>query len=177
MTTRLRSALLLVPFALLATGAAKAKDPWATLVGADRPTVVKAIGEPELEFVALLDTGAHPLQIPPMGAAPVFDEDGPLPERSAVLVLQYRGGARGMDYQVVLKDEKVLWLVAPPAEDEKSLAAVKKKYGEPVLASGEVFHADIERTWGLLAYPKKGCSFVRKPGGEQIVARVLEAPH
>jgi len=151
-------------------------DPWAKLAGASRDEVVKALGSPELEFVGILDDGAKPLQIPPMGAPPAFDEDGEIPKRSAVRVLQYPGGARGMDFQVVLKDDHVLWAIAPPAYDEKDAKSVTKKYGKATQVDGDVYHADIQRTWTILAYPKKGRAFIRNPDAEKIVARVISPP-
>lgn len=159
-----------------APAATPTPDPWVALVGADRATVEKAVGRPNLEFTALLDDGAQPLQLTPGGAPPAFDADEKLPPRSAVRVLQYDGGERGMDYQVVLKGQTVLWAVVPPAPDELNTASVRRKYGKPIVAKGDVYHADILRHWEVLAYPKKGLAFVRRPGDNEIVARVLRTP-
>ena len=78
-----------------------------------------------------------------------------------------------MDFQVVLKDDKVLWAVAPPLADERDTAAVTKKYGVPIEAKGDVHVADTLRAWQVLAYPAKGLAFVHAPGDTAIVARIV----
>src|SRR5687768_15389015 len=126
-------------------------DPWAALVEkqATREQVAAALGKPEIEFTAFVEKGEKPLQISPSlpgppefsgewgaGAPPTGrakgggtptepDEWAPdYADDELVRVMEYRGRRRGLAYQVVLKDEKVWYAVAPPLADEESFVAL-----------------------------------------------------
>ena len=163
---------LLAAIALIAATPA-APDVWTGLVGANRDAVVKAVGAPQLEFTAVLREGHRPLQVTPSGDNIVADDSEKLPPRVAARVLQYPGGPRGMDWQVVLEGDKVAWAVTPPASDEATASAVQKKYGKSKATAEDVFHADVLMQWDVIAYPAKGVAFVHRPDDTQIVARVL----
>ena len=159
-----------------APGPAAAADLWGDLVAASatREQVVKALGKPEIEFTAFVEKGETPLQIspslppPPLpGEVPDFRDD------DLLRVLEYRGRKRGLNYQVVLKDEKVWYCVAPPLADEQDLGAVRKKHGKVAAKRVDVLTADLLRTWDLVRYPKKKRAFVTEPGTEPVLARIV----
>jgi hypothetical protein len=171
----------------LMTPALAAADAWEDVVAkaASRDEAVAALGKPEIEFTAFIPKGDQPLQIspslppPPMpGEAMDFSEgrvlsDGAAPEYELVRVLEYPGIKRGLAWQVVLKDEKVWYAVAPPMEDERDLGLLAKKLGKAPIEAIDVLIADTIRTWDLIRYPKKKRIFVREPGAQPIVARII----
>lgn len=154
--------------------AAKSADAWARVVatGADREAVVAALGAPPHSFPAVVDP-TRPLLVVPTTIDP--PEDG-APARAAVRVYMWPSDVDGIPWQVVMRDGKALWAVGPPAADERSLAAITKKYGAPVESTEGALQADMHSEWELLSYPAKGLSFVRRPGKPEIVARRLTAP-
>lgn len=170
-----RSAALVIA-ALACSSPAFAADRWAAVVAetATRDEAVSVLGKPEIEFTAFVPKGDQPLQISPSLPAP------PDPERKVdfsgddlLRVLEYRGRKRGLDWQVVLKDGKVWYCVAPPLADEGTVDALAKKFGKASIQRVDVRIADTLRAWDLIRYPKKNRVFVREPGAQAVVARVI----
>lgn len=143
-------------------------DAWSAAVAAraDRDSAVKALGKPQKEFIASLEKGAFPLQL----FDAVSESEKP---RRAVRVLQWKGGAKGLAYQLVLEDGKALYAIAPPLDDEKDVAAVRAKHGAAEPRRETVVAGDVFRAWEVLDYPDKKLLFVKKPGEDAIVARLL----
>ena len=161
---------------LLATTPALAADPWAEVVeeSATRDEVVTALGKPEIEFTAFVPKGEKPLQLvaslpepPEPGAEVDFSGD------DLLRVLEYPGKKRGLAFQVVLKDDKVWYCVAPPLATELDLAALSRKFGKAPIQAVDVRAADTIRTWDLIRYPKKRRVFVKEPGESTVLARVI----
>jgi hypothetical protein len=155
---------------------ALAADSWAEVVdeAATREEVVAALGKPEIEFTAFVPKGEQPLQISPsLPAPPEPGAELDLSGDDLLRVLEYRGLKRGLNWQVVLKDDKVWYCVAPPLADETGLDALAKKFGKAPIQSIDVLTADTLRTWDLIRYPKKKRIFVREPGGSPVLARII----
>ena len=152
------------------------RDPWSEVVAeqATRDEVVAALGPPEIEFTAFVEKGERPLRIAPSLPPPPRPGEPPDHADDELLrVLEYPGARRGLAFQVVLRDVKVWYCVAPPLADEKDLAAVEKKYGTAEAVPLDVLVADLLRTWDVTAYPKAKRLFVREPGTDPIAARVI----
>lgn len=150
-------------------------DPWSDLVTsrADVAAVRKALGAPSASFTGVIDAGTRPLHIPLTVPAPA-EAGEKAPSREVVRVLRYPG-VEGLDYQVVLKDGRVLYAVAPPQPDEKSLDAIRKKYGTPGTPEDEgTLAADLHAAWDVYAVPKRKRRFVTRPGSTEVVARIVE---
>ncbi len=179
---RIRDAALAVALVASTVAAGRERrsteDPWTRIVttAADRADVVRALGEPAIEFTAFVAPDATPVQIVPLSEPPPPEEgDGnPLAKMRLLRVLEYDGGVPGMRPQVVLSEAgRVLYAIAPPLADETTVVAVRKRMGAAKYEVAEVLHGDLMRTWGLLAYPKKGRIYVHAPGDDRIVARQI----
>lgn len=168
---RALAALLLASLPLAA-----AADPWEDVVAksSTRDDAIAALGKPEIEFTAFVGKDEQPLQISPsLPAPPMPGEEKDFAESELVRVLEYPGLKRGLAWQVVLKDEKVWYVIAPPMPDEADLAALAKKHGKAPIQTVDVLSGDLIRTWDLIRYPKKKRIYVREPGSQQILARIV----
>lgn len=166
----------LLALLLVVATPAFAADPWADIVdeAATRDEVVSVLGKPEIEFTAFVPKDEKPLQI--VASLPAPPEPGvevDFSDDDLLRVLEYRSKSRGLAYQVVLKDEKVWYCVAPPLATEQDLAGVSKKFGRAPIQRVDVLVADTIRTWDLIRYPKKKRAFVKEPGEQAVLARVL----
>lgn len=155
---------------------ALAADPWVEVVeeSATRDEVVVALGKPEIEFTAFVPKGEQPLQISPsLPGPPEPGVEVDYSDDDLLRVLEYPGTKRGLAYQVVLRDEKVWYCVAPPLASEKDMATIAKKYGKAPIEAIDVLVADTIRTWDLVRYPKKRRTFVKEPGEQPVLARIV----
>lgn len=162
--------------AVASIAVAAERDPWVEVVAeeATRDEVVAALGAPEIEFTAFVDKGERPLRISPSLRPPPRPGDPPDHADDDLLrVLEYPGARRGLAFQVVLRDGKVWYCVAPPLGDETDTAALERKYGKAEPAPLDVLVADLLRTWDVIPYPKAKRLFVREPGAQPIAARVI----
>ena len=153
-----------------------ASDSWAEIVdeAATRDEVVTALGKPEIEFTAFVPKGEKPLQIvPSLPGPPEPGVEVDFSDDDLLRVLEYPGKKRGLAYQVVLKDDKVWYCVAPPLASELDVPAVTKKFGKAAIQRIDVLIADTIRTWDLVSYPKKRRLFVKEPGDDPVLARVI----
>ncbi len=143
-------------------------DAWSASVAdhVERDAAVKALGKPQKEFTGSLPEGAFPLQL----LDAVSEGEG---KRRAVRVLQWKGAAKGLSFQLVLDGGKALYAIAPPLDDEKDLDAVKKKHGDVPAKVETVVYGDLLRAWEVVEYPDKKLVFVKKPGEPAILARVI----
>ena len=168
--------ICLALFFLLTAAPALAADPWAELVdeSATRDEVVAALGKPEIEFTAFVPKGEKPIQIAPsLPGPPEPGVEVDFSDDDLLRVLEYRGKTRGLAYQVVLKDEKAWYCVAPPLAAEQDLATLAKKLGKAPIERADVLVADTIRTWEVIRYPKKKRVFVKTPGETDVLARVI----
>lgn len=171
-----RSVLPFLVAVALWASPALAADSWAEVVdeAATREEVVAVLGKPEIEFTAFVPKGDQPLQISPsLPAPPEPGAELDLSDDDLLRVLEYRGLKRGLNWQVVLKDDKVWYCVAPPLADEGAIDALAKKFGKAPIQSIDVLTADTIRTWDLIRYPKKKRIFVREPGSQPVLARII----
>lgn len=160
----------------VADAASPQRDAWADVVAeeASRDEVIAALGKPEIEFTAFVKRGERPLKISPSLPPPPMPGEPPgLANTTLLRVLEYPGARRGLAYQVVLRDGKVWYCIAPPLADEADTAAVERKHGKAEPAPLDVLVADLLRTWEILAYPKANRLFVREPGAQPIAARMI----
>lgn len=151
-------------------------DPWAEVVAeaASRDEAVAALGTPLIEFTAFVKKGAMPVQLSPSLPPPPAPREAPdFADDDLLRVLEYPGKKRGLAYQVVLKEERVWYAIAPPLEDEATADALRKKFGKATIESVDVLTADLLRTWELIRYEKRKRTFIRKPGERTILARVI----
>ena len=95
-------------------------DPWSSLIAAkaDREAAIAALGKPEVEYDAAVEKGARPFQ--------VHSGYYPLKDPELVYVLDFRGSTGAIDWQIVFRDGKADYAIAPPLNDESDLAAVTK---------------------------------------------------
>ena len=172
--------MIAMRFALLSIAlfvpAIAAADAWEDVVAnaATRDEAVATLGKPEIEFTAFIPKNEQPLQISPsLPAPPMPGEPQDFSDDELVRVLEYPGIKRGLAFQVVLKDEKVWYAIAPPMQDERELGLLAKKHGKAPIQAVDVLMADTIRTWDLIRYPKKKRIYVREPGTQPIVGRVI----